>query len=364
MGRSMNDLEIFDRYPATRALGHVRLGNLPTPVESYSALAEKLGIGELWVKRDDLTGSIYGGNKVRKLEFILADALAVGHERVWTVGALGSHHVLATALYAREVGLEPHALHFPQPVTAHVLEVLQALSTTQPVLTPVESKNGLPFAMAKTHIREWLSRDKNPYYIPGGGSSPLGVVGYVNAALELARQIEDGACAEPDVIYVAAGTCGTLAGLILGARLAGLRTKIVGVRVVDKVVCNAPLTAHMANKTSRLIRDAGGPELPKICANDVTLLDDFIGEGYGKETSEGLRVMEMVERHTGLELDPTYTAKTFAALDAHAESLADKRVLYWHTLSGADLSTRIARANIERDLPASYRELFDTPLPH
>ncbi|WP_230470091.1 1-aminocyclopropane-1-carboxylate deaminase/D-cysteine desulfhydrase [Lujinxingia vulgaris] len=359
----MNDLEIFERYPATRALGHVRLGNLPTPIEAYSALADDVGVGELWVKRDDLTGSLYGGNKVRKLEFILADALAGGHERVWTVGALGSHHVLATALYAREVGLEPHALHFPQPMTAHVLEVLRALSTTQPVLTPVESKNGLPFAMAKTHIREWLSRDKNPYYIPGGGSSPLGVVGYVNAALELARQIEDGECPEPDAIYVAAGTCGTLAGLILGAHLAGLRSRIVGVRVVDKVVCNAPLTAHMANKTSQLIRDAGGPDLPKICASDVTLLDDFFGEGYGEETPEGLRVMEVVAEHTDLELEPTYTAKTFAALAAHAESLADKRVLYWHTLSGADLSPLIARANIDRDLPPSYRALFDTPLP-
>ncbi|RAL23627.1 1-aminocyclopropane-1-carboxylate deaminase [Lujinxingia litoralis] len=354
----MSELEIFERYPQTRALNHVSLCESPTPVDTYPALAAELGVRDLMVKRDDLTGKLYGGNKVRKLEFILADALAAGHRRVWTVGAVGSHHVLATALYARQVGLEPHALHFPQPVTPHVREVLQALSTTAPVLTLIESKNGLPFAMAKTHIREWLSRDKNPYFIPGGGSSPLGVIGYVNAALELAAQIERGECPTPDVLYVAAGTCGTLSGLALGAKMAGLPTKIVGVRVVDKVVCNVPLACHMANRAGDLLREAGVPDVPRIGAGDLTLLHDFFGAGYGKTTPEGRTMIERVALHTEFALEPTYTAKTFAAIAADAESLADKRVLYWHTLSGADLSGLLTRAQVDWDLPPEYQHLF------
>ena len=354
----MTQLELFRRFPQTEQLAHVELAELPTPVVAHEQLAHEIGIGGLWVKRDDRTASLYGGNKVRKLEFLLGDAIDQNRSRVWTVGAIGSHHVLATSLYARQLGLQPHALQFPQPVTDHVLDVLRALSTTRPRLQLVGSKHTLPVKMLQKHVKDWLSRAHDPYYIPGGGSAPRGVLGYVNAALELAHQIDEGELPCPDVIYVAAGTCGTLAGLVLGTRLAGLVTRVVGVRVVDKIIANPMITANLANRTGDLLRDCG-LGVPKIRARDIEIIDDQIGDGYGEPTSAGEAAMRMWDEHIDFKLDPTYTAKTFAGLIDHASAGDDQRVLYWHTLSSADLSELVNQSDIDADLPPEYRRFFE-----
>ncbi len=356
----MAELELFRRFPESRHLAHVELATLPTPVEELPRLASKVDIDGLWVKRDDQSGEIYGGNKVRKLEFILGHAQAEGHREVWTVGAVGSHHVLATCLYARKLGITPRAMHFPQPLTAHVQEVLAALSTTSPELELVGSKYALPGAMLKSRIKEWLSRSPNPYYIPGGGSSPRGVLGYVNAALELARQIDNGELPMPDAIFVAAGTCGTLAGLILGAQLADLPTRIVGVRVVDKVLANPVVTASLANRTAHLLRDAG-VSVGRVLPTDVEIIDDQIGEGYGVPTDAGEQAMDLVDKTAGLELEPTYTAKAFAGLlEAHQrERRPLKNILYWHTLSSVDLGPLVKAADPARDLPPEYAPFLE-----
>ncbi len=356
----MTELELIRRFPQASAIPHVELGDLPTPVESLDELGAEVGIDQLWVKRDDLTSSLYGGNKVRKLEFLLGHAKAEGRRQVWTVGAIGSHHVLATSLFARELDIEPRALHFPQPLTDHVCEVLQALSTTRPDLELVDSKNVLPVKLAQRRVRDWLSRSKDPYYIPGGGSSPRGVLGYINAAFELARQIDDGELPEPEVIFVAAGTCGTLAGLTLGAKMAELSCEVIGVRVVDKVLANSLVTANLANRAGRLLAEFD-IEVPRIRARDVTLLDEQFGPGYGEETPEGLAAIELALRYAPFELDPTYTAKAFAGLLAHCRdsSPPPSRVLYWHTLSSADLGELVEGADIEGDLPEKYQKFFD-----
>lgn len=355
----MTEIELFRRFPQTRSVPYVELGTLPTPVEALHDLGAELGISSLWVKRDDQSSKLYGGNKVRKLEFILGHALAEEHHRVWTVGAVGSHHVLATCLYARSLGIEPNALHFPQPVTEHVREVLRALSTTRPNLELVDSKNALPVAMGKARVREWLSREENPYYIPGGGSSPRGVLGYVNAALELARQVDNGELPVPDAIFVAAGTCGTLAGLMLGARLADLPIRIIGVRVIDRLLANPVITATLANRTGKLLREAG-IEVPRIWPNEVEIVDNQIGPGYGEETPQGLEAMAKAEEFAHLELDPTYTAKAFAGLVATAREsrLPLKRILFWQTLSSADLTELVEKADVKRDLPEEYQQFF------
>lgn len=352
--------ELFLRYPKARSLPFVELATLPTPVEPLTDLSREVGLPELWVKRDDLSGSQYGGNKVRKLEFILGDALEKKEARVWTVGAVGSHHVLATSIYARQLGLIPEALHFPQPKTSHVREVLYALSTTNPSLTLLSSKNGLPGAMIKTRVKEWLSRGENPYYIPGGGSSPAGVLGYVNAGLELARQIEDSEMPMPDALFVAAGTCGTLAGLVLGTKMAGLPFPIIGVRVVDKVISNPLLTRSLANKAGKLLR-AAGLSVPQVELQDIQMIDDQIGAGYGVPTHEGAQVQRAVNSMGIFELDPTYTAKAFAGMvDFHKKkgSPGNGRYLYWHTLSGADLGSLIEKADPKTNLPREYEEYW------
>lgn len=357
----MSTLALFETLPATRTIPHVELGQFPTPVEKLGELGDEIGVESLYVKRDDQSGTVYGGNKVRKLEFLLGEAVDGGYDEVWTVGAIGSHHALATAIYARQLGLTPAVLHFPQPVTDHVLSNLRAISTTQPRLTLASHKAQLPIEVGKAKMRQWLSRANDVYYIPGGGSSPVGVLGYVNAAFELKQQVDQGGVPEPDFIFVAAGTCGTLAGLMLGCRLAGLSTRIIGVRVVDKLLANATLTAHLANKTGKLLSEVGVEGVPRFSGSDVTLLDAYFGEDYGVPTDAGLAAIEMAAAHGGLELEPTYTGKAFAGLMGERERLAlsDKSVMYWHTLSSADLSERIASADVERDLPAGYMKFFE-----
>lgn len=355
----MRTMELFRRFRNAEKLPHVPLATIPTPVAHFPELGLKTGLPDLWVKHDDRSGLIYGGNKVRKLEFVFGDALAQGQTRVWTVGAVGSHHVLATSLYARKLGLTPEALHFPQPITPHVREVLAALSTTQPGLELLSSKNGLPGAMIKTRIKEWLSRAENPYYIPGGGSSPEGVLGYVNAAMELACQIEENQMPMPDAIFVAAGTCGTLAGLILGAKMIHLPVKIIGVRVVDKVISNPIITASLANRAGKLLQ-AVGVKVPKIQARDVMMIDDQIGEGYGFPTAAAEQAKRAADNDGHLELDSTYTAKAFAGMVAYHQAAPGGLTcpLYWHTLSSVDLSPLLEHADPKNNLPPKYQEFL------
>lgn len=354
-------LALFETLPSTRTIPHAELGQFPTPVEKLDELGEEVGVESLYVKRDDQSGTVYGGNKVRKLEFLLGEALAEGYDEVWTVGAIGSHHALATSIYARQLGLTPSVLHFPQPVTDHVLDNLRAISTTEPKLKLATNKVQLPIEVGKMKVKQWLSTANDVYYIPGGGSSPVGVLGYVNAALELKQQVDAGELPEPDVIFVAAGTCGTLAGLILGCKLAGMKTEVVGVRVVDKIMANATMSAHLANKCAKILAEHGAEDVPKVSSADVTMLDSYFGHDYGVPTDAGMKAIALARDHGGLKLEPTYTGKAFAGLLGERErlELADKNVLYWHTLSSADLSERIAQGDVEHDLPAEYQKFFE-----
>lgn len=348
--------ELFQRFPETRKIPVQGISTLPTPLEQVD-VGSSLHV-DLWVKRDDLSGRLYGGNKTRKLEFLFGDAIAQGKREVWTVGAIGSHHVLATCIWARELGLECSALHFPQPVTPHVIKNLKALSTTRPNLTLCCHKSDLPAAMFKVKLKEWLNTAGDVYYIPGGGSSPVGALGYVNAAFELVSQFEQAGEAFPDTIVVAAGTAGTYAGLLLGLRWLGLKTQVLGVRVVDRVVCNRPLVVRLANQTAELLRSHGAPNVPEITGEDVWLDHHQLGAGYGLGTPLGERAMKLAETLHHLKLEPTYTAKTFGSILAHDSQWKGKRVLYWHTLNGVDLSERVAAFD-PSGLPEVYSEFLE-----
>ena len=354
---SFTELAMFRHYPATRRLPHVALGNFPTPVRKLERLGPKFGLHELWVKHDDQSGTLYGGNKVRKLEFLLGEALALGKEKVLTIGAVGSHHVLATCLYARSLGLVPAAQHWPQPVTPHVLENLRALSTTTPELVLMPHITQLPFRLFKQRAMDWLLGDPSMHYIAGGGSSPLGVLGYVNAMVELWEQAEQGELPLPEAIVVAAGTTGTLGGIALGVKMLGLPITVYGVRVVERVVTNVVTTLRLANKAAGVLRDLG-LEVPSLGLGDVQILEGHYGQGYGIPTQEGVALADQAQNEEGLTLDPTYTAKAFAALPALAATSAHRRVLYWHTLSGVDLGALGASAEPFEHLPKSYHAFF------
>ena len=344
-----------------KATPRVALADLPTPVERLTKMEKTLGVGELWCKRDDLTGTLYGGNKVRKLEFLFGDARALGQKRAWTVGAIGSHHVLATALYGQKLGFEIHALQFPQPVTQHVRNNLLALSTTGAKLHLV-GKEKLPFKVIEQHVKAFFNKGEgSSYLIPGGGSSKIGALGYVLAAFELARDIAENRCPEPDYIFVPAGTCGTLAGLWCGLQLAGLKSRLIGVRVIDSILCNTPLIRKLVMGITKILKSRGIDQEPlKIARYKWILLHSEFGKGYGVEKPEATALARELSEAEKISLEPTYTAKAFHGIFSNRNKfdLKQKKVLFWNTFSSADLSDLI-KAGDNKLLPADYKGFFE-----
>lgn len=316
------------------------LGTFPTAVERIDALCTERT--SLYVKHDDASGPLYGGNKVRKLEPILANAKARGKTRLLTVGASGSHHVLATTIYGKRHGFEVAAVLVPQPRTAHAEGNLRVALAHG--LEPVAAGS-----YAAVPLRVLSSMDTSTAFVALGGSSVAGTLGYVLAGYELADQVARGELPEPDVIVTALGSGGTVAGLALGLEAAGLRTKVVGVAVSTPV----PMFGAMMR---RLVKRAA-KRLPGLSTKDtiarVRVSGAFVGEGYGMATEAGDRATE-VARRSGLILDPTYTAKAFAA--ALEEMTHDVgTVLYWHTLSSVRLEAHLATAP---PLPLELAKLF------
>ncbi len=238
-------LALFDEYPAIAdKLPWTPIGILPTPVQEAPSLADALGIGRMFIKRDDLTHPLYGGNKVRKLEFILADAVRKGYKKVITVGGIGSNHVLATTIHAVEKGMGTICVLTSQPVTEHVKHNMFCDIHYGAEMHLADGYTGMVATALKLMAQITIKDGMPPYFIPMGGSAVTGVVGYVNAAFELKRQIEEGAMPEPDFIFVAVGTAGTTSGLITGCRAAGLKTRIIGVKVTDWVMRHGDCPNH------------------------------------------------------------------------------------------------------------------------
>jgi len=335
--------------PVSSESERTRLGRFPTPVEHVGAL-DRPG-SELWVKRDDLTHGGYGGNKVRKLEYVLAAARAKGFERVVTVGAAGSHHVLATTYFANQIGLRVEAVLVPQPRTTHVVEVLRAGVGLGLRCFPVTSWGAVPFVLAQRVAA-------GAAYIPVGGSSVLGSMGYVGAGLELAAQVRQGDLPEPDVCVVALGSGGTAAGLAAGFAAAGLATRVVGVCVSVPPWALRLLSLWLARACARR---AGlrSPEASFGAMRRRLAIDTrFLGRGYGYSTSDGDAAAADARAAAGLVLDPTYTAKAFAAALWQVRSRRSRRVLYWHTLSSAPMEPLLEDAPSLDSLEPRLRRLL------
>jgi len=367
MSIAPTDRPLITHYPGIQhAISHVSLGSLPTPVERLQTLEQVLGVSDtrLYVKRDDLSGRPYGGNKVRKLEFLLARAAQQGYKEVLTFGGAGSNHALATAFFAQKLGMRGLLVLGPQHNSRHVrANLLSALQTTAS-LYPCAWKDTVRTAAHAFH-EAWQADGVPPYVIPSGGSSLLGALGYVNAAFELQRQVREGILPEPDVLYVASGTMGTCIGLVVGLRLVSMKTRIVGVRVTT-----APYTslerAQALFQSTNLLLHRNDPDIPLLPwdESNFTLRDDFFGDEYALFTPEGMAAVRYARHDLGLQLEGTYTGKTFAALlaDADAGNLAGKQVLFWNTYAGDDtaLSASAAGGDWHR-LPEPLHRYFEEP---
>lgn len=345
---------LADRFPGLlTTLPRRALANLPTPVEEASELGRQAGIHRLLVKRDDLTANLYGGNKVRKLEFLLADAQLHDCDTVLTFGATGSNHALATSIFARELGLKCIAVLTDQAWTPNVGRTLRyhaRLGTQVVHAKDYRSSKETSDEIASTHP----AGPEHVYRIPWGGSSWLGTVGFVNAALELVEQM---GAELPDVIYVACGTMGTAVGLGLGLSLAGVKTRVEAVQVVPNVVTNRERLQSMHEQTNEQLA-ALDDRVPVIADpwERVSFRTEYLGTGYAETTPECVEAVQQIGDLEGLQLETTYTGKALAALigDAKAGKLAGQKVMFWNTYNSQPAPDDLDKVSVET-IPESLR---------
>ncbi len=347
-------MEALERIlPVGRAPARFDFCNLPTPVEKHG-----LKDCVLYIKRDDLISKEYSGNKTRKLEYTLADACSQEKKIINTVGAIGSNHCLATATFSRKIGLACRLFLFQQPVTEHVR---MTLSMYQKLGAEILYRGSYAKTFSNFYLNS-LVAGKTEYHLPAGGSSAIGNLGFVNAALELRDQVEAGEIPQPDYLVVATGSMGTTAGLSVGLKLAGLATKIKAVRVIDRhygplpVVTEGTLLRKCRQLTGYLRTNLG---LSIESGGNTDLMHDYFGKGYGYETPEGLKAMQIM-RKLDLSCETTYSAKAFAAALDLARKEKMKTVLYWHTLNSVKFDMEDSDSRLQL-LPADLKKIFSLP---
>ena len=323
-------IPLVRRFPALGQVPRARLVRAPTPVQHVDALASGL-----WFKREDLTADPLGGNKVRALEFLLG---GVGPgDVVVTVGAAGSTHALATTVYARKLGARVLVFRWPQETNDVARRVAERIGLEAPESTVQRGIIG-------AYVGAIGARLRGARWIPAGGSSPLGVLGQVNAALELAEQVRDGAMPRPDRLVVPLGTGGTAAGLALGFSIAQLPIEVIGVRVVPRVVANQAHLRRLVARTARLLERLSGERVPRPSKSAIRIVHGFYGGAYGRVTDAGADVARECLEHTGLAIDPTYGAKALAAAVALSRSHGGT-TLFWLSFDARWLrQTRASRA--------------------
>jgi D-cysteine desulfhydrase len=356
---------LFRRFPGLIGkLPWMPLADLPTPVHRAGRAGASLGMTDLWIKRDDLTSPLYGGNKPRKFEFLFAEAAAKGCREVLTLGGAGSNHAAAVCLFCRQLNLKPILAVSPQPVLSCVRENILVDHACGAEFLPAANEVGTSLKALGRVAAARLRGKTPPYLMYFGGSSAIGTVGFVEAAFELAEQIKAGELPMPRRIFTATGSCGTHAGLALGLRAAGLPIEVIGVSVVPKLVTNRAVVAWHMNRTARFLRSLD-PLFPAIHtrASEVRLLDGFFGGQYGRPTPEGKEAIRRLRETEGLKLDPTYTGKAFAGLTAFVREngVGREPALFWLTLNSRPLDEFIAAACVD-DLPPPLKKYFTEPL--
>ncbi len=349
---------LYKSYPVLQeTVPLVELGNWPTPLERLPEISSR---PLLLVKRDDLSHPLYGGNKVRKLELILADVKRKGFREIVTAGGLGSHHVLAVAALGRELGLRTTGLFFCQPVNEHVRNNL---------LLEMEFGTEMHFVrdypgMVLRYLRIYLARRFNPrrktYLLLPGGSNALSTLGYIGAVLEMRLQLREQGLPDPAAIFVAAGTGGTAAGLLAGIALAGMDTLLHAVRVVHPSLLGRRKIVGLARRSLRLLARRGvniGDAASRLDER-LRLEEGYLGEGYGFATDTAQEAIRRFQEMAGITLEGCYTGKAAAAcLDYCAVREGSSRpVVFVHTASSTHREIKLSAA--ERELPPDFRWCF------
>ncbi|NGM47841.1 D-cysteine desulfhydrase [Rhodobacter sp. SGA-6-6] len=313
------------------------LAHLPTPLERLDRLSKELGGPEIWIKRDDCTGLSTGGNKTRKLEFLMAEALAQGADTVITQGATQSNHARQTAAFSAKLGLACHILLEDRTGSNDanyntngnvLLDHLHGAKTSR-------RAGGVDMAAEMEVLAERLRGEgRKPYIIPGGGSNPTGALGYVNCAFELVSQANDRGLVI-DHIVTATGSAGTQAGLITGLKALNAGIPLLGIGVRAPKEKQEESVYALAQRTAEKL---GCPGV--VARSDVVADSSYVGAGYGIPREDTLEAIRMFAQLEGILLDPVYSGKGVAGLIDHVRKgrfTKGQRVVFLHTGGAAGL---------------------------
>jgi D-cysteine desulfhydrase family pyridoxal phosphate-dependent enzyme len=299
----------------------LRFAHLPTPVEPLPRLGEVLSGPRVLVKRDDQTGLAFGGNKTRKLEFLVAEAQAQGADTLLTTGALQSNQCRQTAAAAAKFGLGCILVLVGEPpVQASANLLLDQLFGAEIVWVEKSRRD----TVLQESFEKISERGKKPYLVPYGGSSPTGALGYVFAMEEFVRQKIDA-----DWIVFASSSGGTQAGLVLGKRLFGYKGRLLGISIDEPQRILQERVAKLASEASERM----GPII-NIAPAEVLVNDEYAAPGYGVLTRAEHDSISLFAKYEGLLLDPVYTGRAAAGLvDLIRKGFfkQDETVLFWHT---------------------------------
>ena len=353
---------LFSQFPALeKKIAHVSLGSFPTPVIPLKQLEKIFGGGNFYLKNDGVSGSLYGGNKIRKLEYLLGDALQKKAKEILTFGAAGSNHALATAVYANKFSIPCTVMLLAQPNADYVRRNLKWGHALFARLRHYDSEKGMYIPLVVRMLKRFITKGNFPYVIWPGGSVPLGNIGYVDAGLELKDQIDKGLLPEPDKIYVPMGSMGTAVGLAIGLKAAGLKTQVVAVRVSEAHMGNEKKFEALYKKTIALLRSCD-PEFPDMILDqgDVDIIHDFFGEKYALFSKPGMEAVDLMQQKQGIQLEGTYTGKAMAALIHSATSRKDQNgvILFWNTYNAIDFSDAINEVDY-KELPEAFHRYFE-----
>jgi len=325
--------ELLKRLPKTE------LGFFPTPFYQLTRLSEELGVN-LYIKRDDFTGmSLFGGNKVRKLEYLMGDAIALGSEYVFTFGATQSNHAMQTVSACRRCGLKPviYLVAIVKPdaedirsnllldkimgAEIHIVELAEGETEAEADARSVE--------LARAHQKRLEAEGHKCYEVPMGGASPIGSVGFVEGYVELTEQAE-AMQMNPDFIFHSTGTGGTMAGLVAGKVLTGSDTMVISVNASFKDEGYPARTARLANESLRLI----GAECQVEAERDIHTDLNYYLPGYEIPNEAATEAIRLLAEKEGLFIDPVYTGKAFAGMLDYIRTgkvPQGSNVVFWHT---------------------------------
>ncbi|MCB9851915.1 MAG: pyridoxal-phosphate dependent enzyme [Phycisphaerales bacterium] len=363
-------LLLLDRYPGLRArVAWTPIGDWPTPILRADGFANAVGTSSFYIKREDLSHAECGGNKTRGLEFLIGRAQELGAECLVTFSSAGSHHIAKTAWHARQFGIDCVAVFVDQPRAEYVRRNMAAALACGARYVPANRLTVIP-KTAYSYIRECLRRRQSSVrrappptrrvcFVAPGGTSRRSMLGHVNAAFELKAQVDAGELPPPDYIFVVLGSLGTAAGLVLGLKLAGLSSRVVGVTVSYPWYATRGRLARFARRVNRWMHamDASVPDA-EVTRSDFIVLNDALGEGYALFTERGAALARLMFETQGLKMDGTYTAK---ALDGMMKFVERRRIhdsthLFWHTYF------EFPPIELPADsVPAAVRRYFETP---